>query len=103
MTIGLVIYLCAAPIASHSSRPSERGVSRLMKASAGIASGCLHQTRNAPFARARRMAGDRRGTKVNDKTYGHADPCGGKTVMPAKLLAERAADQGREKRAEIDT
>ena len=32
----------------------------------------------------------------------HADPGGGEAVMPGRLFAERAADQRRLERAEID-
>ena len=44
----------------------------------------------------------RRGKKINDETCGHSDAGGGKTVVPAEFLAERATHQRRQERAEID-
>ena len=44
----------------------------------------------------------RRGEQIDDEADGHADAGGGKAVVPAEFLAERAADQRRQKRAEID-
>ncbi len=44
----------------------------------------------------------RQRVKINRKPDAHADARGGKAVVPAGLLAERAADQRRQERADID-
>ena len=44
-----------------------------------------------------------RGVEVESERDRHTDAGGGKSIMPAQLLAERAADEGREERTDIDT
>src|SRR5262245_3704697 len=44
----------------------------------------------------------RRRDEVDHESKGHADPGGGEPVVPAKLFAERAADQWRKECAGID-
>ena len=70
----------------------------------------------APFAAVERRAFDLRGPRlvqfvgrqqrqrveINRKPDAHADAGGGKTVMPTRFLAQRAADQRRQKCTDID-
>jgi hypothetical protein len=42
------------------------------------------------------------GVKVDYERDCHADAGGGEAIMPAQLLAKRAADERREERADID-
>ena len=44
----------------------------------------------------------RRGAEIDDEAGGHADAGGGEAVMPAEFFAQRAADERRQERAEID-
>ena len=45
---------------------------------------------------------ERQGVEIDRKPDQHADAGGGKAVMPARLLAERAADERRQEGADID-
>jgi hypothetical protein len=44
----------------------------------------------------------RQGAQINGKPNQHADASRGKAVVPSRLFAERAADQRRQERADID-
>jgi len=76
----------SARMARHSLRSK-----RLLVESGGL--GLVHLVR--------RQHG--RGVEVESERDRHTDAGGGKSIVPAQLLAERAADEGREERADIDT
>ena len=75
----------SAPSARHSSRPkrlrSRRQARRLLRSSGGSVGAAI---------------------EIDRKPERHADAGGGEAVVPAELLAERAADERRQERAEID-
>ena len=74
-----------AMTARHSSRSSGR---------------CIGMRRPRLLQFVRRQ--QRHGIEIDRKPDQHADAGGGKAVMPARLLAERAADQRRQERSDID-
>ena len=96
---GVALLLVGGP--EHRDRQKQRdqrqdrapfvAVERLLVESGGL--GLVHLVR--------RQHG--RGVEVESERDRHPDAGGGKSIMPAQLLAERAADEGREERTDIDT
>ena len=96
-----IVLPCCSYVAQNNVVGRNNAISARMARHSLRSSGFLSSPRGLGLVHlVRRQHGH--GVKVDDERDRHADAGGGEPIMPAQLLAERAANQRREERADID-